>query len=95
MEVIQYNFSSFIDAFANMKKNCGATPDDLNTIKIELNKLFNDSDCREVLYTDNPDKMFFGIKVLPLIDADDIFDLLIEDEPYRVDKYILNLILIF
>lgn len=90
MEVIQYNFSSFIDAFANMKKNCGATPDDLNTIKIELNKLFNDSDCREVLYTDNPDKMFFGIKVLPLIDADDIFDLLIEDEPYRVDKYIVE-----
>lgn len=90
MEVINYDFSSFIDAFANMKKRCAATPEDLNTIKLELNKLFNDSTCKEVLYTDNPDKMFFGIKVLPLIDADDIFELLIEDDPYRVDKYIVE-----
>lgn len=90
MERMRYNFDSFIDAFNNMKRNCAATPEDLRTIKNELNKFFGDSVCKEVLYTDNMDKMFFGIKIIPMIDADDIFDYLVDDQPQRVAKYVVE-----
>lgn len=90
MEVIQYNFDAFTEAFAKIKRAGQATPEDLNSIKLELNRMFSDSNCKEVLYTNNPDKMFFGIKIIPLIDADEIFDLLIDDEPVRVEKYIVE-----
>ena len=90
MERMRYNFDSFIDAFNNMKRNCAATPEDLRTIKNELNKFFADSVCKEVLYTDNMDKMFFGIKIVPMIDADDIFDYLVDDQPQRVAKYVVE-----
>ena len=91
MEAMRYNFDSFIEAFSNMKKNCTATPADLRMIKNELNKFFNDSTCKEVLYTDNMDKMFFGMKIVPMIDADDIYDYLIDDEPQRIGKYIVEI----
>lgn len=90
MERMRYNFDSFIDAFNNMKRNCVATPEDLRTIKEELNKFFADSVCKEVLYTDNMDKMFFGIKIVPMIDADDIFEYLVDDQPQRVAKYVVE-----
>ena len=90
MERMRYNFDSFIDVFNNMKRSCAATPEDLRTIKNELNKFFTDSICKEVLYTDNMDKMFFGIKIVPMIDADDIFDYLVDDQPQRVAKYVVE-----
>lgn len=90
MERMRYNFDSFIDAFNNMKRKCAATPEDLRTIKDELNKFFADSICKEVLYTDNMDKMFFGIKIVPMIDADDIFDYLVDDQPQRIAKYVVE-----
>jgi hypothetical protein len=90
MERMRYNFDSFIDAFNKMMRNGAATPDDLRTIKNELNKFFADSVCKEVLYTDNTDKMFFGIKIVPMIDADDIFDYLVDDQPQRISKYVVE-----
>lgn len=90
MERIHWNFDSFIDVFNNMKRNCTVTPQDLRTIKDELNKFFPDSVCKEVLYTDNTDKMFFGIKIVPMIDADDIFDYLVDDQPQRIAKYVVE-----
>lgn len=90
MERIHWNFDSFIDAFNNMKRSCTATPQDLKTIKDELNKFFPDSVCKEVLYTDNTDKMFFGIKIVPMIDADDIFNYLVDDQPQRIAKYVVE-----
>lgn len=90
MERMRYNFDSFIDVFNNMKRSCAATPEDLRIIKNELNKFFTDSICKEVLYTDNMDKMFFGIKIVPMIDADDIFDYLVDDQPQRVAKYVVE-----
>lgn len=90
MDNINYDFSAFIDVFESMKNKCGATPSDLNTLKNELNGFFKDSKCKEVLYTNNTDKMFFGIKILPMIEADDIYDYLVESDPVRVDTYIVE-----
>lgn len=91
MKKINYNFDSFVDAFAEMKRIGGATPNTLRDIKKELNKFFNDSECKEVLYTDNTDKMFFGMKTIAMIDADDIYEYLAGDEPNRIGKYIIEI----
>ena len=91
MEIIKYNFDFFIEAFNNMKKNCKASPEDLAMIKNELNKFFADSTCKEILYTDNPDKMFFGIKIIPIFNTDDTFDYLMDDESHRISKYIVEI----
>ena len=69
-----------LDTFNTLKDQCKATSADLRSIKNELNRIFNDSECKEVIYTSNLDRMFFGIKVLPMIDADDIYDYLVDNE---------------
>ena len=61
MIYIDYDFSVFLDIFKRMKDKCGATPSDLNTLKNELNRFFKDSTCKEVMSTNNTDKMFFGM----------------------------------
>lgn len=91
MIYIDYDFSVFLDIFKRMKDKCGATPSDLNTLKNELNRFFKDSTCKEVMYTNNTDKMFFGMKTLAMIDADDIYDYLVDDEPKRITKYIIEI----
>ena len=35
--------------------------------------------------------MFFGAKVIAMIDADDIYEYLVEEEPERISKYIIEL----
>lgn len=90
MNYIDYDFSSFNSAFESLKNNI-TTPDILNALKIELNRFFNDSKCKEVLYTTNIDHMFFGIKILPIIDADDVYDYISEEDQIRIDNYIVEL----
>ena len=80
-----------LDTFNTLKDQCKATSADLRSIKNELNRIFNDSECKEVIYTSNLDRMFFGIKVLPMIDADDIYDYLVDNESIRIDKYIVEI----
>lgn len=88
---INYDFSEFLNTFTDMKQRHTATPSDLKVLKDELNKFFKDSTCKEVLYTNNTDKMFFGMKIVAMIDADDIYDYLVEDEPVRIGKYIIEI----
>lgn len=91
MERIQYSFDSLVAAIVAIKNKGTATPEELRVIKDELNKFFNDSSCKEVLYTNNIDNMFFGLKIIPMIDADDIYDYLIDSEPQRITKYIVEI----
>ena len=91
MERIHYSFDSLNAAIIAIKNNGTATPEELRVIKSELNKFFNDSSCKEVLYTNNIDNMFFGIKIVPMIDADDIYDYLVDNEPQRITKYIVEI----
>ena len=89
MNIIEYDFSSLLESFELLKAN-KQTPDIMQTIKGELNRFFEDSNCKEVIFTTNTDKMFFGIKIVPMLDADDIYDYIIDDEKLRVDKYIVE-----
>lgn len=87
---IDYDFSSFLQVFNNIKHG-SYNPNDLQIIKNELNRFFDDSKCKEVIYTTNLDKMFFGIKIIPMFDADYVYDYLSDDEPKRIEKYIVEL----
>lgn len=60
-------------------------------IKNELNKFFKDSECLNVHLTVNTDKMFFGMKINPEIDAENIYDYLFGNNNIRIDKYTVEI----
>lgn len=88
---MNYDFTGLSDALGEIKTNGAATPDNLRSIKNELNKFFEDSVCKEVLFTNNTDKMFFGAKVISIINPDEIYDYLMDDEAKIIGSYIIEL----
>ena len=52
----------------------------LNKIKSTLNSFFVKSQCKEVLYTRNTDKLFFGIRVYPVIDGNKALEIVGDSE---------------
>lgn len=63
----------------------------LNELRDSLNKFFNDSKCKGVIYTNNIDKLFFGIYTMPVIPADDVIKVITTDKRYRVKEYYVEL----
>ena len=59
----------------------------LMMIKNYLNRFFADSTCKEVIFTSNTDNDFFGIKVMPVLDPEGIYEYVMGEDPYRVDRY--------
>ena len=91
MVKIDYDFTGLTEALRTIKESDTSTPEVLRTIKSELNGFFEDSSCKEVLFTNNTDKMFFGMKTIPVINPDDIYEYLMGDEPMRIENYIIEL----
>lgn len=91
LPTIEYDFTELMSVFDSIKASYTAKPDHLRVIRAELDKFFSDAECKDVMYTNNTDNMFFGIKVLPIMDSDDIFDYMISDEPIRAEKYVVEL----
>lgn len=60
-------------------------------IQYSLNKLFFNAKCKQVIYTDNTDKMFFGIMVIPVIRAKDLIGILQSDDSYIISEYYVEL----
>ena len=58
MKSIYYDFSEFIEILNDIRYSNGKSSD-LNKLKNELNRFFKGQKCREVLYTNNTDKVFF------------------------------------
>lgn len=87
---ISYNFRPLEDAMTAIKM----MPSDRNNLKklqLELNKFFKDSVCREVIYTNNTDKLFFGMSVIANINADTAKKILLTDEKVRIQEYYIEL----
>lgn len=55
-----------------------------------LNKFF-DAKCLRVLYTNNTDKLFFGIYAMPKIDAEQVIKIITGGEKYVIEEYYLEL----
>ena len=90
--MINYDFSNLMETLAAIKAKFNVAPEDLRNIKAELNKFFSDASCREVLYTTNTDKMFFGLKVIPTLNEGgySIYEYISENEPIRIKEYIVE-----
>lgn len=63
----------------------------LNTLTKEINKFFPDCNCIQVLYTDNQDKLFFGMRVFPELSKKQVVDICQSDTPVMFDKYYLEI----
>ena len=63
----------------------------LSRIKNELNKFFIKAKCKEVVYTINTDKLFFGMKVYPLIDESKAIEILGDRENKAFDSYLIEI----
>lgn len=90
MKTIYYNFSEFIEILNDIRYNNGKSSD-LNRLKNELNKFFHGQKCREVIYTNNTDKVFFGMCISPIMNDSDVVFILNSDEKYIINEYYLEL----
>ena len=85
---INYDFDDLVTYMAKVKQNPNSY--NLNNLKDELNKFFKDSTCKEIIYTLNTDKMFFGMSVLPVIDSNMVAKSITSDEKIRIIGYYLE-----
>lgn len=89
-----YNFSYLEDSMTEVKKHSEVgSPSNsiLNELKKQLNRAFPDCTCKQVIYTENTDKLFFGACVYPQLNDDEVRTIIQSDDPLRVKNYILEL----
>ena len=63
----------------------------LSKIQAELNKFFIKSKCKGVYFTRNIDKLFFGMRVYPVLSGDEALKTLMADTPSFFDGYYLEI----
>lgn len=59
----------------------------LDSLRQSLDKFFAGTKCSNIVYTYNPDKIPFGVSVMPIIDADDIIRTIQSDYKLIVKEY--------
>lgn len=75
MELYNVDFSKIDQAMYQIK--CHHSIDgNCDLIRSQLNVKFQRVDCKAIIYTNNTDKMFFGMKVKPFLDDSDIANIL-------------------
>lgn len=94
---MESNFEVSIERLINAVNNIiFMTPDemiivpsrnDLKSIQNCLNDVFGDKGCTEVLFTNNLDKLYFGIKVSPQISQSDVVNIVMGEEKVQMDRY--------
>jgi hypothetical protein len=80
-----YDFSTIERIMFNMEENHSSS--DLNKLKNELNKFFIKAKCREILYTVNTDKLFFGMRVYPVFDGNKAIEILGDNKTSAFEEY--------
>ena len=87
MNTLNYDFGGLYDSLNALKTDENA----VNEIKNHLNLFFKDSECRSVIFTENQDKLFFGVIVYPWIELEDADNILLEVYPKRIDQYTVEI----
>lgn len=87
---VKYDFNDFNRIMGSIREK-EPTGSVLVELKSELNSFFKDSVCADVLYTENTDKLFFGMCVMPVIDRDNVYEILQGTDMVRINKYYLEL----
>lgn len=86
---INYDFTGLEDAMYSFKKRQSSSS--LAEIKTELNKFFSDSTCKEVIYTRNTDKPFFGMCVIPYVTGSIAEKILTDNRKERISEYYVEI----
>lgn len=80
-----FNFKTIETIMFNMEENHSSS--DLSKLKNELNKFFVKARCKEVLYTVNTDKLFFGMRVYPVFDGNKAIEILGDKKSSPFEEY--------
>lgn len=83
-------------AIGEIKEAYNKNPNNIPASKLKdlqnaLNRFFTDAKCYEVLYTNNTDKLFFGMCIMPKLDNKDIEELILSDDPFRIVGYYIEI----
>jgi DNA-binding Lrp family transcriptional regulator len=87
--IYSYNFSMMEETAAKILTNPSAG--NISALKNELNRFFKDSSCKDVIYTRNTDKPFFGLRVYPILGKDDVVDIMVAENGKRVKQYCIEI----
>ena len=80
-----FNFKTIETILFNMEENHSSS--DLSKLKNELNKFFIKAKCKEILYTVNTDKLFFGMRVYPVFDGNKAMEILGDKKSSPFEEY--------
>ena len=80
-------FGYMMSSYSDDESNIHPKFENLDDIAIILNGIFPESKCKEVTFTQNLDKMFFGVRVSPEIRKDMIINIISTPDPIKFDKY--------
>lgn len=90
MKTINYDFSKLQSCMFSIKSN-GSNSTNLNELKRQLNLFFKDAQCKDVIYTNNTDKLFFGMCVMPVLSSTDAVDVMLNNKSIRITEYYLEM----
>ena len=83
-----FNFSKIETLMLTMDEDHSTST--LGLLKNELNRFFIKAKCRDIIYTVNTDKLFFGMRVYPLLDGSQILGLLGDNKSIPFNSYYLE-----
>ena len=87
MNRYNYDFSGLETATSHLRQRQDIRT--MNEIKTELNKFFKDSNCKEVIFTKNTDKLFFGMTTYFVLE--DPEGVILDDKPMRIKEYYIEI----
>lgn len=64
---------------------------DTATLVDVLNKIFEDKNCKDFIFTNNTDNLFFGVYVDPTITNVDLVNILVETEEMELSRYMVEI----
>ena len=80
-----FDFRTIEKIMFNMDESHSSS--DLSKLKNELNRFFIKAKCKEVLYTVNTDKLFFGMRVYPVFDGNKAIEILGDNKASAFEEY--------
>lgn len=80
------DLSASVQAFCIMKNQATC-----NEIAKSLDKLYPNTRCKGVIYTNNTDNPFFGLVVMPVIDSSMVYQIINGSSLYRVTEYYIEI----
>jgi hypothetical protein len=88
MHRINYDFSKFESIFSALRSASNKNMA-LSKLKTETNQFFKDCTCKEIIYTKNTDKPFFGMRVYPELygGKETIYDIIVGENDIRISHY--------